>query len=63
MDVTLINVSQYPANGLEPEERDFWGVMDLQIDAPDLPLSHNSALDMINGRTFYAVWPDEDFHW
>ena len=58
---TLINVTQYPANCQEPEERDFYGA--LELDAPEPPLSEGDAFDLINGRAYVAVWPDDDFPW
>ena len=56
---TLINVNQYPASHLSADERDFWGA--LELDEIDPPLSEDDAFDLINGRTFVAVWPDDEF--
>ena len=58
---TLINANQYPANHLSADERDFWGA--LELDEIDPPLSEGDAFDLINGRTFAAVWPDDEFPW
>ena len=57
----LINISQYPVMALEPEERDFWGSLELD-EAPE-PLSENEAFRMLQGRVFEAVWPDDEFPW
>ena len=57
----LINVTQYPASYLAPEERDFYGA--LELDEAEPPLTREDAFDLINGRTFYAVWPEDDFPW
>jgi hypothetical protein len=57
----LINVTQYPASFQEPEERDFYGV--LELDEAEPPLSEGDAFDLINGRAFCAVWPEDDFPW
>jgi hypothetical protein len=61
MTITLINVSHHPAIRLEPEERDFWGLYEL--DQIDLPLSKGEAFDLINGRTFVATWPEDEIPW
>ena len=58
MDNLLINVTQYP---VAPEERDFWG--QFELDAAEPPLSRDDAFDLINGRTYVATWPDDDFPW
>lgn len=57
----LINVTQYPASYLAPDERDFYGA--LELDAPELPLSEDDAFDLINGRTYVATWPDDEIPW
>ena len=57
----LINITQYPAVVLEPEERDFWGVYEL--DEVEHPLSHDEAFRVLQGRVFEAVWPDDEFPW
>lgn len=61
MNINLINVSQYPANAISAEERDFWG--QLELEEIDLPLSRNEAFRVIEGRVFEAVWPDDNFPW
>lgn len=58
---TLINVTQHPASYLSPEERDFYGTLDLDETEP--PLSEGDAFDLVNGRTYFAVWPDDEFPW
>lgn len=57
----LINVTQYPVSTLAPEERDFYGA--LELDEAEPPLSEGDAFDLINGRAYVAVWPDDDFPW
>ena len=59
----LINISQYPTAILEPEERDYWGVLELDAEAPDLPLTQDDAFDLIEGKTFAVTWPDDEFLW
>lgn len=58
---TPINITQYPASYLAPDERDFYGALDL--DAAEPPLSEGDAFDLVNGRTYFAVWPDDEFPW
>ena len=53
-----INISQYPSNVLAPEERDFYGA--LELDEVEPPLSEGDAFDLINGRAFSAVWPEDE---
>jgi hypothetical protein len=55
-----INVSVYHRD-VSPEERDFWGQIELEAAEP--PLSEGEAFDVINGRTYVATWPDDDFPW
>jgi hypothetical protein len=57
----LINVTNYPAITLAPEERDFWGVYEL--DQTEAPLSQDEAFRVLQGRVFEAVWPDDEFPW
>lgn len=57
----LINVTQYPASVQAPEERDFYGALELGEAEP--PLSESGAFDLINGRAYVAVWPDDEFPW
>ena len=57
----LINVTQYPASTLAPEEWDFYGA--LELDEAEPPLSEDDAFDLINGRTYVATWPDDNFPW
>lgn len=57
----LVNVTNYPSIVLAPEERDFWGVYEL--DALDAPLSQDEAFRVLEGRVFEAVWPDDEFPW
>lgn len=54
----LINITQYPAAILEPEERDFWG--EYELDELEGRLSQEEAFRVIEGRVFEAVWPSED---
>ena len=55
----LVNVTNYPSIVLAPEERDFWGVYEL--DQVDAPLSQDEAFRVLEGRVFEAVWPDDEF--
>jgi hypothetical protein len=57
----LINLTNHPNITLEPEERDFWGVFEL--DEIDQPLSRDEAFRVIEGRIFEAVWPSDEFPW
>ena len=57
----LINITQYPAAVLAPEERDFWG--EYELDEIDAPLSQDEAFRVLEGRIFEAVWPDDEFPW
>jgi hypothetical protein len=57
----LVNVTNYPSIVLAPEERDFWGVYEL--DQVDAPLSQDEAFRVLEGRVFEAVWPDDEFPW
>lgn len=57
----LVNVTNYPSIVLAPEERDFWGVYEL--DQVDAPLSQDEAFRVLQGRVFEAVWPDDEFPW
>lgn len=57
----LINLTNYPNVVLEPEERDFWGVYELN--EIENPLSHDEAFRVIEGRIFEAVWPSDEFPW
>lgn len=58
----LINLTNYPNVTLEPEERDFWGVFEL--DEIEHPLSHDEAFRVLEGRVFEAVWCcDDEFPW
>lgn len=57
----LINLTNHPQITLEPEERDFWGVFEL--DEIEKPLSHDEAFRVIEGRIFEAVWPSDEFPW
>ncbi len=57
----LINLTNHPQIALEPEERDFWGVFEL--DEIEKPLSHDEAFRVIEGRIFEAVWPSDEFPW
>lgn len=57
----LINITQYPASTLEPEERDFWG--EYELDEVDAPLAQDEAFRVLEGRVFEAVWPCDEFPW
>lgn len=55
----LINLTNHPRTDLEPEERDFWGT--LELDEIDQPLSRDEAFRVLEGRIFEAVWPSDEF--
>jgi hypothetical protein len=57
----LINLTNHPSEYLSPEERDFWGIREL--DEVDAPLSEDEAFNVIAGRVFVAVWPEDEIPW
>jgi len=57
----MLNVTHYPVAAMPPEERDGLGLMEL--DEVEPPLSREGAFNLIEGRVFQVMWPDDDFTW
>lgn len=56
----MLNLTNYP-ECYSTEETAFFG--QIELDEAEPPLSEGEAFDWINGRIFFATWPDDEFPW